>query len=121
MTIDLNRLSAEVIMGYTEYFESPGGLYHCMNNEGKWITWSPLTDMNQCFQVIKRMVEDGWRRRVDADKTGIRVEFFKGMIFNKIYSGIGFSKTNEGKATLTAALKAQALIPALEKALEEVK
>ena len=71
MAKDLNRLSAEVIMGWQLCFEVKEGHY-CLPDEDSSVCkvqyllkdWHPLTDMNQCMMVVERMRELGWNMEV---------------------------------------------------------
>lgn len=47
------------LMGYTDYFVAPNGSSYCRDKNGNWITWDPLTDLNQTFMVVDRMRELG--------------------------------------------------------------
>ena len=59
MPEDLNRRSAELVMGFTEgFFRGDIWIYKDLN--GNWIQWTPLTDLNQCFMVVEKMRELGW-------------------------------------------------------------
>jgi hypothetical protein len=64
---DLNKESAEKIMGWTlesierstvGYWVESGEKTACVRYEE--FDWTPLTDLNQCFQIVEKMRELGF-------------------------------------------------------------
>jgi hypothetical protein len=103
---DLNRLSAEKIMGY-EVRESIffSGILVRERPDQEWWLFNPLLDANTCFQVIKKLEQLGYWVFWNNEEN--KVEFF-----NKSGDICGTDiNPNPHVAILTAALKA---IKALE-------
>ena len=56
MTVDLNKWSAEVVMGWKHFTH---GIYY--GPDGRHQDWTPLTDKNQLFMVVEKMRELGYQ------------------------------------------------------------
>jgi len=63
MTVDLNRWSAEVVMGWVEVYFN-GRMWWAAKDTFDYIMfqdlWTPLTDKNQLFMVVEKMRELEW-------------------------------------------------------------
>lgn len=87
MTIDLNKWSAEVVMGFTKtylpfdkenyWFEKDGEIVYYKSE------WHPLTDLNQAFMVVEKMRKKGWIFNLEIDKNTCVASFGNGTTFAK--------------------------------------
>ena len=84
MTVDLNRWSAEVVMGwkpqpYFDHEESIGTIY--IPNE-KCKNWTPLTDWNQLKLVIEKMQELEWYFAIGDEYNSVVAPFYYACFIN---------------------------------------
>jgi hypothetical protein len=112
---DLNTRAATEIMGYSNIGDDDG-VAMCAREEvfeGYKYTalfpWTPLTNLNQCFQVVEKMRELGWPF-FELFKYIASEEPLGYMYWSKFYKEgteefMGFS-INPNEAILTAALEA---------------
>jgi len=74
--IDLNRWSAEKVMGWTIGYVYGLPCYQDFYIKFDINDWHPLTNYNQLFMVVEKMRELGWHFSLHYDEFGIGCVFY---------------------------------------------
>ncbi len=129
MDKDLNRLSAEIIMGWVIMTHKEAGfesayprkawfkpIGECDDGSIAWEfvcwkdtlneVWGPLHDLNQCFKVVEKMEDSGWWFYLQTFELWPKLKraSFSMLSIHLEYKVV---KTTANEAILTAALKAK--------------
>jgi hypothetical protein len=109
---DLNRKSAEIIMGWHIVDNGDNESYYYMPFESRDYrigpnvsNWTPLTDMNQCMMVVDKMRELGWAINLSNENAWGNL-LWTAECFNGL-SAFHSNHTTPNEAILTAALEAK--------------
>ena len=99
---ELDRLAAEKVMDIDVFAFDNGWAYYCDAERICLIPWNPIckSDGNQEYQIVDKMIEDGWDFQLCYGADEWYAEFEKNL---DIYSA---ENTNRSIAVVIAALKA---------------